>query len=353
MINISEVIVELANSGPDISDILIETNAPIMLKTSRGWVQAEGLDIPDWYDLNVFLFDIDPGWEELIRKGAINRPLSLRTRRLRINAYLAFGGTKIMTSIRLIPNHPLSISEAGLPPASRLLLENTSGLILISGPTGSGKTTSMAAMVEAINETRNAHVVTIEDPIEFMFERKNAVFSRREVGVDCADFTGGVKDALRQRPDVVVIGEIRDRETAEQAIIAGESGHLVMGTLHAGSAIGTISKLLGYFNSQEREGRLQSLSENLVGIIHQTLIPKKESGYALAVDFIANHKRQHSRALGELDKLQASIDRNEDGISVPLATSIRKLVQSGVIEKADALKAVSGNAFVYDNVRQI
>ncbi|POR10879.1 ATPase, T2SS/T4P/T4SS family [Diaphorobacter sp. LR2014-1] len=354
MIDIGNFITEMASSELDISDILIETNAPIMLKTARGWIQAEDVETPTWYDVDAFLFTIDPSWDAIIRESALNRPLNLSTRRLRVNAYLAFGGTKIMASIRLIPNRPLAIGEAGLPAASRLLLENTSGLILVSGPTGSGKTTSMASMVEAINESRNSHIITIEDPIEFMFERKCAVFSRREIGVDCTDFKSGVKDALRQRPDVVVIGEIRDRETAEQALIAGESGHLVMGTLHAGSALGTISKLLGYFNSQERDGRLQSLSENLVGIIHQTLIPKKEGGgYALAVDFIANHKRQHSKAFFDMEKLQGSVDRNEDGVSIPLFTSIKKLVNAGVVDKTDAMKAVSGNAFIYDNLRQL
>lgn len=351
--NISKVIIDLVDSGADVSDILVESEAPIMLKTSRGWREAEGVAVPSWSDISAFLYDIDPGWELAIKCGAINKPLGLQSHRLRVNAYLAFSGRKLMLSIRLIPVKPLTMGEAGLPAAARLMLESTNGLILISGPTGSGKTTSMAAMVDVINETRNAHIITIEDPIEFVFERKKAVFSQREVGVDCEGFFDGVKDALRQRPDVVVIGEIRDRDTAEQAIIAGESGHLVLGTLHAGSAAGTLSKLLGYFNAQEREGKLQSLAENLVGIVHQTLIPKKDGGYALAVDFIANHKRQYSRVLGEPDKLQMSLDRNEDGVSIDLATSIKKLVQAGVVDKADALKAVIGNAVVYDKVRAL
>lgn len=355
MTNLSEIVIGLINSDVKFSDILIESDAPIMLKTARGWVDSAGdMDFPSWVDISEFLDEIDPGWNKEIEAGAINKPLNLYSCRLRINAYLAFGGKKLMASIRIIPNKPPALVDVGLPAATHLLIENSSGLILISGPTGSGKTTSMASMVDVINNTRYAHIITIEDPIEFLFERRKSTFSQREIGVDCPTFLDGVKNAMRQRPDVIVIGEIRDRDTAEQAIIAGESGHLVIGTLHAGSAVGTLSKLLGFFTSQERESKLQSLGGILVGIVNQMLIPKRDgSGYALAVDFLANHKRQHSRALGDPDKLQASMDRNEDGVSVGLSASLTKLIQSGAIDKAEAAKAVAGNAAVYDKIRNL
>lgn len=354
MTNLSETILELIGSNASFSDILLESEAPIMLKTSRGWVDSDVLDIPSWVNISEFLDGIDPGWSKAIEGGAINKPLNLHSCRLRVNAYLAFGGKKLMASIRRVPNNPPALAETGLPATVRLLLENPSGLILISGPTGSGKTTSMASMVDVINDTRNAHIITIEDPIEFVFQRKRAVFSQREIGVDCPSFFDGVKDAMRQRPDVIVIGEIRDRDTAEQAILAGESGHLVVGTLHAGSAVGTLSKLLGFFTSQEREGKLQSLATSLVGVINQTLIPRKDDeGYALAVDFFANHKRQHSRLLGDPEKVQGVIDRNEDGVSVSLAESATKLIQAGTVDKAEAAKAFAGNAAVYDKIRNL
>lgn len=354
MENLSQTILNLIGSDVAFSDVLVESEGPIMLKTSRGWIDSGEVDYPSWTDISEFLDGLDPSWNSAIQQGAINRPLDLHSCRLRINAYLAFGGKSLMASVRLIPNDPPTLADLGLPAATRLLMENPSGLILISGPTGSGKTTSMAAMVDVINETRNAHVITIEDPIEFVFKRKKSIFSQREIGVDSHSFFDGVKDAMRQRPDVIVIGEIRDRETAEQAIIAGESGHLVVGTLHAGSAVGTLSKMLGFFSAQERESKLQSLAGSLVGIVNQTLISRKESGgYALAVDFLANHKRQHSRALADQDKLQASMDRNEDGVSIGLAASVTKLIQTGIVDKAEAAKAVAGNASVYDRIRNL
>ena len=335
------------------SDFLLESGGPVMARGYDGWVQAPLDEIPSKETIGRFIEMIDPLWQEAIHKGAINRPLSLQNCRLRINAYMAAGGTKLMASIRRIPKNPPTLQQLGLPNGVRLLLENPKGIILISGATGAGKTTTMASMVDMINEMRRAHIVTIEDPIEYVFERKNSVFSQREIGIDCESFADGVRDAMRQRPNVIVIGEIRDRETAEQALLAGESGHLVIGTFHASSACGTISKMMGFFGGDERSSKLQVLSESLVGVINQSLIPKvTKDGYALAVDFLANHKRQYSKVLGEIDKVQSLLSRAEDGVSISLGQSILNLVSSGVVKISDAGKVVYGNSVVYDRIRQ-
>lgn len=335
------------------SDFLLESDGPIMVRGYDGWVKSPIDDHPSKEVIGRFIETLDPMWRESILKGAINRPLSLQSCRLRVNAYMAAGGTKLMAAIRRIPKTPPTIQQLGLPNGVRLLLENPKGIILISGATGAGKTTTMASMVDTINEMRRAHIVTIEDPIEYVFERKNSIFSQREIGVDCVSFADGVKDAMRQRPNVIVIGEIRDRETAEQALLAGESGHLVIGTFHASSACGTISKMLGFFGGDERASKLQVLSESLVGVINQSLIPKvSKDGYALAVDFLANHKRQYSKVLGEIDKVQSLLSRAEDGVSISLGQSIINLVSSGVVNISDVGKVVYGNSIVYDRIRQ-
>ncbi|HAJ90687.1 MAG TPA: type II secretion system protein E [Rhodospirillaceae bacterium] len=335
------------------SDFLLESGGPIMVRGYEGWGESPMTEIPSKEIIGKFIENLDPLWRENILKGAINRPLSLHNCRLRVNAYMAAGGTKLMAAIRRIPKAPPTIQQLGLPNGIRLLLENPKGIILISGATGAGKTTTMAAMVDMINEMRRAHIVTIEDPIEFVFERKNSIFSQREIGIDCASFADGVKDAMRQRPNVIVIGEIRDRETAEQALLAGESGHLVIGTFHASSACGTISKMLGFFGGDERASKLQILSESLVGVINQSLIPKvSKDGYALAVDFLANHKRQYSKVLGEIDKVQSLLSRAEDGVSISLGQSIINLVSSGAVNISDVGKVVYGNSIVYDRIRQ-
>lgn len=334
------------------TDIMMQSDAPIMLKTPRGWMPAANSEVPTYAELQAFLQSLDENFEAEIVKGELNRPYVMGETRLRVNACLASAGERLMLSIRRIPSVTPSLQEAGLPASMRVILDNPSGLCLISGPTGSGKTTTMAAMVDAINSMKNAHVVTIEEPIEYVFERKKALFSQREVGVDCDSFRDGVRAAMRQRPDVIVIGEIRDRETAEQAFIAGQSGHLVIGTLHASSAVGTVGKILSFFNDNERASRLQSLSGSLLAIINQTLIPKRSGdGYALAVDFIANHKREYSKMLGEPEAMQNKLDRGDDGLSVSLATSALKLIQDNVVGKADAVKAVAANAHAYERVR--
>jgi twitching motility protein PilT len=335
------------------SDFLLESDGPVMGKSYEGWVPVDLGTIPDSEAIGSFISTVDADWQENIKHAAINRPYVLANCRLRVNAYLAMGGKKLMATIRRIPKVPGSINDLGLPNGVRLLLENQRGIILVSGATGAGKTTTMAALVSQINEMRKSHIVTIEDPIEYLFERKNSIFSQREIGVDCSSFAQGVEDAMRQKPDVIVIGEIRDKKTAEQALLAGESGHLVIGTVHASSATGTISKIIGYFNNDEKSTMLQILSSSLVGIINQSLIPKaSKDGYVLAVDFLANHKRQYSKILGDAEKVQSLLTRAEDGVSIGLGLSIVNLLSSGQVNVADVAKIVYGNSNVYERVRQ-
>lgn len=350
---LKDILFEIINDHSGYSDIMIETDAPIMVKTPRGWAESESLDIPSMDMMHEFLEGIEPNWESLLKNegGSLNRPLDLINYRLRINAYLANSGSKLMASIRRIPKYPMSMKELGLPASVNLILENTSGLVLISGATGSGKTTTVASLLAAVNDSRNAHVVTIEDPIEYVHSRNRSVFSQREIGVDTNSFAAGVKDAMRQRPDIIVIGEIRDRETAEQALIAGESGHLVIGTLHANSVPGTISKMLGFFNSQEREAKEAAIESTVVGVINQTLIPTKEgTGVALAIEYLANHKREYSNILTHDEKLRNILEQKAGGVSFSMRESISKLIAKGEVSKADAVRCVSGNMELYSYI---
>jgi len=330
---------------------MFESDAPVMAKTPRGWQDGCVQGRPTHEMLSDFLNEMEPNWQALITRGEINRPVDVDGTRLRVNAYLAFAGTKLMLSIRRIPKRIPDLKDLRLPATLPMLFESPSGLLLVSGPTGSGKTTSIAAMVESINRTRPGHIVSIEDPIEYVWERKRCVFSQREVGVDCDTFLEGVKAAMRQRPDVVVIGEIRDRETAEQAFLAGESGHLVMASMHASSAVGTVGKMLSFFPDNERQSRLATMATSLLGIINQTLIPRKTGiGSVLALDLIANHKRDYSKILGDPDKLQMKIDRPEEPLSIGLAASIMRLVEEGLVDKSEAARAAMANASAYDKI---
>lgn len=233
-------------------------------------------------------------------------------------------------------------------------MEAQRGLILISGATGSGKSTTMASMIQSINEVKNAHIITIEDPIEYVFTRDKAVFSQREVGVDTQSFYDGVWDAMRQRPDIIVVGEIRDRETAETAMLAGESGHLVIGTVHASTAVGTIQKILSFFPEDARLAKLQTLSGSLVGVISQILLPAADGGgYVLAAELLANHKQQFSHLLGDTAKLQSALERREDDVSITMNDCLVELVSQNKVSKLEALRAVSGNPALSERLRAL
>jgi len=349
---ISEI-TQLIDSDMPFTDIRLEQDGPIMVRLPNGWSQVDRMFAPCVEDMQQVLEVVEPNWEELIKKAAINRPIELSVWRLRICAYLAFGGKRLMMSIRRISKTLPTLRSVGLPPATRLMLSAQRGLILISGATRSGKSTSSAAMLDEINMTRSAHVITIEDPIEYIFEPKKSVFSQREVGVDVDSFEKGLEDAMRQCPDVILVGEIRNRETAETAMLAGESGHLVIGTLHANTAAGATQKLLSWFNEGERNAKVQALSNCLVGVVNQILLPKKdESGYALATEIINNMDQEFSPVLGDQQKLNAMLDRPDARkTSLSMADSLGELALQNVIDKAVAMRAVTGMPGIQDRLK--
>ncbi|ACT52144.1 type IV pilus twitching motility protein PilT [Methylovorus glucosotrophus] len=340
----------LLNSELPFTDLLLQKNTPVMAKLPTGWTEVQDfLPLTD-DDVITIVEGLDSDYINTLKKRAINRPLTLTNWRLRINAYLAL--ENIMMSIRRVPINPPELKTLGLPASVRLLLEAPRGLLLVSGATGSGKTTTVAAIIEEINLSKQSHIVTIEDPVEFVYKRKKAVFSQREIGVDATSFYEGARDAMRQCPNVIVIGEIRDKETADTALLASESGHLVIGTLHANSAVGTVQKLLGFFPEQERSSRAQSLAINLVGIINQILLPKIDgTGYSLAAEVLANHKQQFSNVLDDPTKLASALDRNDDKVSVNMAESLAELVRKNAVSKLDAIKASFGSPALYEKLR--
>ena len=205
--------------------------------------------------------------------------------RFRANMFMQRGA--VAGAFRTIPFKILSFEELGLPPVVSELTKKARGLILVTGPTGSGKTTTLASIIAKINEDRHEHIITIEDPIEYLHPHKNCVVNQREVGADTKNFSTALKYILRQDPDVVLIGEMRDLETIEAALNTAETGHLVLATLHTNSAVQTINRVIDAFPPHQQPQVRAQLSFVLEGVLSQSLIPKyNQPGRALAAEVL-------------------------------------------------------------------
>src|SRR3954469_25592205 len=191
--------------------------------------------------------------------------------RFRVNVF--FQRATLGAAFRLIPTQIKSLDELGLPPHLGALAEQPRGLVLVTGPTGSGKSTTLATLIDQINRTRNEHILTIEDPIEFLHWHRRCIVNQREIGEDATTFSEGLRAALRQDPDVILVGEMRDLETIATALTAAETGHLVFATLHTQSAPQTIDRIIDAFPSEQQEQVRVQLAATLQGVVTQNLIP--------------------------------------------------------------------------------
>ena len=203
--------------------------------------------------------------------------------RFRVAVYNQKGNVGI--SLRLIPTTLLGMEEIGLPPSTRNMLTRPRGLILVTGPTGSGKTTTLASMINFINEEQDKHIITIEDPIEYYHDHKKSIVTQREVGIDIGGFGEALRRSLRMDPDVILVGEMRDLETIQAAITAAETGHLVFGTLHTTGAARTINRIVDAFPVDQQEQIRSQLSTSLLAVISQILMPRADKTAGIIAGF--------------------------------------------------------------------
>ena len=248
---------------------------------------------------------------------------------------------RISAVLRLIPSHLLSLDDIGLPDSVRELLTRTRGLVLVTGPTGSGKTTTLAAMVEWINANLDRHIVTIEDPIEYFHEHKRGVVTQREIGADVPNFPEAIRRALRQDPDVILVGEMRDLETIAAAITAAETGHLVFGTLHTTGSATTVNRIIDAFPANQQEQIRSQLSVSIQAVVSQVLLPREGSGGRVAAfevmlmtPAIGNLIRKNETA-----KISSTIQTSRRVGMMALDDQLLELVKSGEVSKENALNA--------------
>ncbi|MDX2232801.1 MAG: type IV pilus twitching motility protein PilT [Leptolyngbyaceae cyanobacterium bins.349] len=257
--------------------------------------------------------------------------------RVRINIFDSLHGPAMV--LRLIPMKILTIEQLNLPPVFKDVCHYHKGLILITGPTGSGKSTTMAAMVDYMNKEMPKHIITIEDPIEFVHRSKKALIKHREVGINTRKFENALKASLREDPDVILVGEMRDKETVNTALKAAQTGHLVMGTLHTNSAVKTIERILQLYEPDQQAPIRVSLAESMIAVIAQGLCRTTDGKRAAFHDILINTDaiKDYIRR-GDLDEVEALIPRcTFDGMCT-MNQSLYKLYEAGRITEETALE---------------
>jgi twitching motility protein PilT len=261
--------------------------------------------------------------------------------RFRINIFRQRG--TVAAVMRLIPSQVPPLEALGLPEAVKGFAEKARGLVLVTGPTGSGKTTTLAALIDLINMTRNCHIITLEDPIEFLHRHKRSVINQREIGTDADSFASALRAALREDPDVILVGEMRDFETIQTALTAAETGHLVFATLHTNDATQTVDRVIDVFPPHQQEQVRTQLSLTLQGIISQALIPRSDQpGRVLAAEILVmtNAARNIIRE-GKTYQLPMVMQTGGKLGMITMDYSLRALYQKRMVSVQEALLRAS------------
>ena len=267
--------------------------------------------------------------------------------RHRVNVFFQRGFTAI--AIRLLRNDIPTLEDLFLPPILGEFAMRPRGLVLVTGPTGSGKSTTLAGMIDYINVSRSAHVITIEDPIEFVHEHKRCMVNQREVGMDVPDFASALRAALREDPDVILVGEMRDFETVSAAVTAAETGHLVLSTLHTTSAPDTINRIIDVYPEHQQVQIRTQLANTLVGVISQTLLPKRDGTGRIAAMEILNVTDACAAMIrdNKVHLIQSAIQTGKQNGMMCLDQELARMAKQGIVYEADALERCQDKAEFY------
>lgn len=334
--NIKELLSKMVDIGS--SDLIMTVGAPPQFRM-QGFLESYGTT-PLGPDDTLFLANeilSRQQMQELDQEKAVD--LSQRFEgigKFRINIFFQRGA--IALAIRLINVNIPSFSELGVPEIAREFASKPHGLVLLTGACGSGKSTTMAGMLEHINETRCMHVVTIEDPIEFEFTNNNSIFNQREIGYDAHTFAGALRSVFRQSPDVIMVGEIRDTETMSLVLQLASTGHLIFSTLHTQDTIRAVSRMAGMFPSDQQQQIFSQISMTLNGIIAQQLLPRISGGRALAYEvLVANNAIRNLIREGQTQQIYSVIQTGRKEGMVCMNDTLADLTILGEVEENEAL----------------
>jgi twitching motility protein PilT len=336
-VEFSEILLQVVSQKA--SDLHITAGAPPTLRERGALVAIEGLPVLTPTDTREIVYAIlnSSQRQKLETDWQIDFSYSIPgIARFRVNAYMQKGS--VGAAFRLIPNETVPIEKLGLPPVIREFASRPRGIVLVTGPTGSGKSTTLASLINEINETRDEHIMTIEDPIEFLHSHKRCLVNQRELGADAKSFAMALKAALRQDPDVILVGEMRDMETIGTALTAAETGHLVFATLHTQDAPQTVDRIIDVFPAHQQGQVRMQLAVGLQGIVTQTLIPTADgAGRCVAAEVlvptagIRNLIRE-----GKTHQIYSSIQTGANVGMQTMDASLAGLVRSGQITLATA-----------------
>lgn len=260
--------------------------------------------------------------------------------RFRVNVFNHLRGIGIV--FRIVPFSILTIKDLNLPPVCEEIVNFSKGLVLVTGPTGSGKSTTLAAMLDCINSGRNRHIITIEDPIEFVHQSKRSLMTQREIHKHTQTFSAALRSALREDPDVIMIGELRDLETVRLAITAAETGHLVFATLHTNSAMQAIHRIIDVFPAEEKSLIRTMLAESLQAVVAQTLVKKNKSGRVAALEImLCNAAIRHLIREDKITQMVSYVQTGQAKGMQTLDQHLIELVEKNVISKSTAYHAAT------------
>jgi twitching motility protein PilT len=332
----------------DASDVHLKTGRPPAVRRDGAIEPLDDIPLSE-ADLDDALRTVtaaSPGrYEQFMETGDLDLAYTADgLPRFRVNAFRQRGSLSF--ALRVIPSQVPSFEALQLPRGVQRLAEEHRGLVLVTGATGSGKTTTLAAMLGHINATRRSHIVTIEDPIEILHADRQSIVSQREVGLDTASFKEALRRALRQDPDTILIGELRDAETAETALQAAESGHLVFSTLHTVDAAETVARLIEFFPSGKQQQIRSILAGVLRGVVSQRLLPRAAGGRVAAVEVMLTNSR-----IGDLireDKAEAISDAIADGEFFDMQTFEHALIDLVLREEIDRETAANAAGNPHD-----
>lgn len=352
---IDHILTKMLDSNKDVSDLNITAGKPLQVESSGQLIPVEmGPELrqltpfqTEIFSMNLINQDLRLT-EILLTEGSCDLSYSLAGKaRFRVNIFSQSGNYSIV--LRKLETKIPSIKELKLPEAFHKITQEKNGIVLVTGSTGSGKSTSLAAVLDQINETKSVHVITLEDPIEFQHPHKKATFNQRELGSDFVSFAGGLRAALRQAPKVILVGEMRDRETVEIGLSAAETGHLVMSTLHTVDAGQTINRILGMFETEEENQIRIRLADTVRWIVCQRLLPKVGGGRVAAFEIMGSNMRVKDTILHGESEGKTYYEIMQAGRPFGMITfddCIVELYEKGLISQETALAYASRKGIV-------